>query len=61
MNKETKEMIRIHLELLRKTLIENNVSMATDNKNTIYFIDTKTYLDTGKKDGFTVNVADLVK
>lgn len=61
MNEETKSLIEVHLQILKGVLIQNNVSMATDSKNTIYFIDTKKYLDTGKKDGFTVNVSDLVK
>lgn len=61
MNEETKSLIEIHLQLLKGILIQNNVSMATDKKGNIYFIDTITYLKTGKQDGFTINIADLVK
>lgn len=59
MNEETKSLIEVHLQILKGVLIQNNVSMATDSKNTIHFIDTKKYLDTGKQDGFAVNIADL--
>lgn len=61
MNEETKSLIEIHLQLLKGILMQNNVSMATDKEGNIYFIDTVTYLETGKQEGFAVNIADLVK
>lgn len=60
-NPEVKEEVTIILDLLKKSLIKNFVSMATDNKGNIFFFDTDTYLKTKKMSGFSVNVEDLVK
>lgn len=61
MNDEVKEELTILLDLLKKSLINNHVSMATDNKGNIYFFDTDTYLTENKMSGFLVNVKDMVK
>ncbi len=61
MTKDTKEEIQIVLSLLKSTLMKNHVSMATDSKGNIYFIDTDAYLLQNKKSGFRVNINDLVK
>ena len=58
---EAKEEIQIVLSLLKSTLMKNHVSMATDSKGNIYFIDTDAYVLQNKKSGFSVNINDLVK
>ncbi len=61
MTDETKEEIQIVLSLLKSTLMKNHVSMATDSKGNIYFIDTDDYVLQNRKSGFSVNINDLVK
>lgn len=61
MTDETKEEIQIVLQLLKTTLMKNHVSMATDSKGDIYFIDIDAYVLQNKKSGFSVNINDLVK
>lgn len=61
MTDETKEEIQIVLQLLKTTLMKNHVSMATDSKGNIYFIDTDAYVSQNKKSGFSVSINDLVK
>lgn len=61
MKDETKEEIQIVLQLLKTTLMKNHVSMATDSKGNIYFIDTDAYVSQNKKSGFSVSINDLVK
>ncbi len=61
MAEDTKEEIQIVLSLLKSTLMKNHVSMATDSKGNIYFIDTDAYVLQNKKSGFSVNINDLVK
>ena len=61
MTDEAKEEIQIVLSLLKSTLIKNDISMATDSKGYIYFIDTDAYVLQNKKSGFSVNINDLVK
>nr|DAV66999.1 MAG TPA: hypothetical protein [Caudoviricetes sp.] len=60
MSEAAKEQIEIILELLRKSLIDNGVSMGISGKK-IMFFDTEKYLSTGKFDGFSVNIDSLVK
>lgn len=60
MSEDTKEQIQIILELLRKSLIDNGVSIGLSEKK-IMFFDTEEYLSTGKFDGFSVNIDNLVK
>lgn len=62
MNEETKQEIQVILELLKKCLIKNHVSMGLEfRQKEIIFFDTDTYLKTGKLSGFTVKTDDLVK
>ena len=61
MTDEAKEEIQIVLSFLKSTLTKNHVSMATDSKGNIYFIDTDVYVLQNKKSGFSVNINDLVK
>lgn len=60
MSGESKDAISLALEVLRRTLIEQEVSMGTSGKKLIFF-DTDTYLTTGKMDGFSVEIESLVK
>lgn len=60
MSEAAKEQIEIILELLRKSLIDNGVSIGLSEKK-IMFFDTEEYLSTGKFDGFSVNIDNLVK
>ena len=61
MTDEAKQEIQIVLSLLKSTLTKNHISMATDSKGNIYFIDTDAYVLQNKKSGFSVNINDLVK
>lgn len=62
MDEDTKNMIRIHLDLLKGTLVENRVSMGFDRtNNSLIFFDTDTYIDVNKFSGFSVKLEDLVK
>lgn len=60
MSEAAKEQIEIILELLKNTLMNNGVSIGLSEKN-IMFFDTEEYLLTGKFDGFSVNIDNLVK
>lgn len=60
MSEAAKEQIEIILELLKNTLMNNGVSIGLSEKK-IMFFDTKKYLLTGKFDGFSVNIDNLVK
>lgn len=60
MSEDTKQQLQIVLDLLRKSLIDNGVSMGISGKK-IMFFDTEKYLSTGKFDGFSVNIDSLVK
>ena len=60
MSEDTKQQLQIVLGLLRKSLIDNGVSMGISEKK-IMFFDTEEYLSTGKFDGFSVNIDNLVK
>ena len=62
MNEETKQEIQAILELLKKCLVKNHVSMGVEfRQKEIMFFDTDTYLDSGKCSGFTVKTDDLVR
>ncbi len=62
MKEETKNAIGLALEILRKTLIEEHVSMAVDKSNgEIHFFDTSTYFRDKKFDGFKVDINSLVR
>lgn len=60
MSEAVKEQIEIILELLKNTLMNNGVSIGLSEKK-IMFFDTEEYLSTGKFDGFSVNIDNLVK
>ena len=60
MSEAAKEQIEIIRELLKNTLMNNGVSIGLSEKN-IMFFDTEEYLLTGKFDGFSVNIDNLVK
>lgn len=60
MSEDTKQQLQIVLDLLRKSLIDNGVSMGLSEKK-IMFFDTKKYLLTRKFDGFSVSIDNLVK
>lgn len=60
MSEDTKQQLQIVLDLLRKSLIDNGVSMGLSEKK-IMFLHIKKYLLTGKFDGFSVNIDNLVK
>lgn len=62
MSENAKEQIEIILELLKNTLMNNGVSIGiSEKKKKIMFFDTEEYLSTGKFDGFSVNIDNLVK
>lgn len=63
MTEETKTEIKAVLLLLKNALVENNVSMAvtTDENGKLFFFDTRGYVVTGKMEGISVSIADLVK
>lgn len=60
MTEETKEEITIVLEILKKALIKNGVSIALKDNN-ICFFDTNEFIRTSMFDGFKVSIDDLVK
>lgn len=59
MTEETKQSLQLAFEVLRRTLIDNNCSVAL-SKSGISVFDTATYMQTGKFDGITVDVNSLV-
>ena len=61
MDEKVEEELTVVLELLKASLIRNNISMATDKDGNIYFFDTATYLNTKKMSGFHVNIKDMVE
>ena len=63
MTKETKTEITAVLSLLKNTLVENNVSMAvtTDENGKLFFFDTREYVETGKVEGVSVSIEDIVR
>jgi len=60
MSEDTKQQLQIILDLLRKSLIDNGVSMGISG-NKIMFFDTDKYAETRKFDGFSVSIDNLVK
>lgn len=63
MTEETKTEIMAALSLLKNTLLENNVSMAvtTDENGKLFFFDTREYVETGKAEGVSISIEDLVR
>lgn len=60
MSEDTKQQLQIVLDLLRKSLIDNGISMGISG-NKIMFFDTDKYVETRKFDGFSVSIDNLVK
>lgn len=61
MTEETKEALKIVLELLKSTCIDCGVSIAVNKENgDLNFFDTETYLRDKKFDGIKVSIHDLV-
>lgn len=60
MSEDTKQQLQIVLDLLRKSLIDNGVSMGISG-NKIMSFDTDKYVETRKFDGFSVSIDNLVK
>ena len=60
MSEDTKQQLQIVLDLLRKSLIDNGVSMGISG-NKIMFFDIDKYVETRKFDGFSVSIDNLVK
>ncbi len=62
MKDETKQEISLALEILRKSLIDNAVSMAVSKEDgTLYFFDTEVYCKNGTFNGFKVDIQSLVR
>ena len=62
MKDKTKQEIGLALEILRKSLIDNAVSMAVNKDDgTLYFFDTEAYCRNRAFDGFKVNIQSLVR
>lgn len=60
MTEETKQSLQLAFEILRRTLIDNNCSVAL-SKSGISVFDTAAYMRTGKFDGITVDINSLVR
>lgn len=62
MGEETKQEIAVILNMLKKCLIKNGVSMGLEfQEKEILFFDTETYLSGKGFSGFVVKVDNLVK
>lgn len=62
MNDETKQALQLALEILRKTCVDQGVSIAVNKENgDLNFFDTDTYLKTKKYDGIKVSIENLVR
>lgn len=62
MDEGTKLSILAVLNMLKTTLIENEVSAGfLKDSNELFFFDTKTYLQTKQYKGFKFKMEDLVK
>ena len=62
MNEDAKRELHIALELLRKTCVDNNVSIAVDKvTGALYFFDTETFLKDRSYKGIRVELNELVK
>lgn len=61
MTESAREEIEILLNLLKESIKNNGLSLATDKDGNIMFFDTATYLKSKEMDGFKVNIKDLVE
>ena len=61
-NKEIKEEVRVVLDLLKKSLIKNNMSIGFDKETeSLLFFDTKQYVENKNFDGFKIKLEELVR
>lgn len=61
MKEDAREEVEVILNLLKKSIKRNGLSLATDKDGNIMFFDTETYIKSKKMDGFKVNIKDLVE
>jgi hypothetical protein len=61
MKETARNEIEVLLNLLKESIKNNGLSLATDKDGNIMFFDTATYLKSKKMDGFKVNIKDLVE
>lgn len=61
MDDGVKEQLSLVLQMLRKTMIDNGVSMGVDKKGNLHFFDTDLYVREHRFDGIKVDINDLVK
>lgn len=61
MTETVRNEIEVLLNLLKESIKNNGLSLATDKDGNIMFFDTATYLKSKKMDGFKVNIKDLVE
>ena len=67
MTDETKQLFKIQLSMLKKTMKDNGMILAmaideTDaNNSCLYFMDKEQYFANGKKKGFSVSLTELNK
>lgn len=61
MTETARNEIEVLLNLLKESIKNNGLSLATDINGDIIFFDTATYLKSKKMDGFKVNIKDLVE
>lgn len=62
MSEDTKQELEVVLQLLKTTCIRNGVSAGFNKSNdSLFFFDTKAYLENGEFKGISVKIEDLVK
>ena len=61
MKEGARKEIEVLLNLLKESIKNNGLSLATDKDGNIMFFDTETYLKSKKMDGFMVNIKNLVE
>lgn len=62
MTEETKQSLQLSLEILRRTCIDNGVSIAVDKESgDLNFFSTEIYLREKRFSGIKVRIQDLVK
>lgn len=62
MTEETKQVLQLSLNILRRTCIDCGVSIAVDKQTgALNFFDTQKYLEEQKFDGIKVEIQNLVR
>lgn len=62
MTEKTKQSLQLSLEILRRTCIDNGVSIAVNKENgDLNFFDTAIYLNEKRLSRFKVKIQDLVQ